>query len=229
MRPIRIVLADDHELTRQGTRHMLEQSAYAVVVGEAGTGEQTLDLVNRLRPDLAIIDVRMPGLNGIEVVRQMKAASPRTEAVILTAFDDDEYVLALMQAGALGYLLKTARPSALVDAIRRVHAGEPVLDPAVAAKVWRLWPRQRSGLKPQPAEQLTPRELDVLLLAARGMRNKGIADRLGISIRTVDGHFHSVLVKIGVSSRVEAILFAISHDLVSLPENSTEASSCVRP
>jgi DNA-binding NarL/FixJ family response regulator len=219
MKPIRIVLADDHELTRQGTRHILEQYPDTLVVGEAEDGEEAVEQVQKLKPDVAIVDIRMPKFNGMEVVRQMKEVSPNTEALILTAFDDDEYVLAVMEAGALGYLLKTARTNTLVDAVRRVSQGESVLDPTVAAKVWRLWSRERSGIRAHEVEHLSPREVDVLVLAAKGLRNKAIADELAISTRTVDGHFHSILAKLGYSSRVEAVLFAVSHNLVALPSD----------
>ncbi|MDO8567453.1 MAG: response regulator transcription factor, partial [Dehalococcoidales bacterium] len=205
--PIRIVLAEDHTLMREGTRRILEQYADLKVVGEAGDGEQAIELVKRLHPDVAILDIRLPKLTGIDVVRQMKDCCPGTRALMLTAYDDDDYILASMEAGATGYLLKTAQERELVESIRSVHAGEPVLDPSVAAKVAQLWARGARSKK-LPAEQISPRELAVLELAARGLRNKTIADRLGISVRTVEGHFNSLFAKLGVSSRTEAVLYA---------------------
>lgn len=222
MEPIRIVLADDHFLIREGTRHILEQCLDLKVVGDAEDGEQALELIERLQPDVAILDIRMPKLNGIDVVRRMKECSPNTEALILTAYDDDEYILALMAAGALGYLLKTARPSELIDAVQRVDRGEPVLHPVIAVKVARLWARLRNSTGQELAEPLSAREREVLQLAANGLRNKAIADKLSISVRTVEGHFHSIFAKLGVSSRIEAVLYAISHHIVTTEdENKT--------
>lgn len=216
MEPIRIVLADDHGLMREGTRHILDQCADLEVVGEAEDGQEALELIDRLQPDVAILDIRMPVLNGIEVVRRMKESSPRTAALMLTAYDDDDYILALMDAGALGYLLKTTRASELVDAVQRVHQGEAVLHPAIARKVARLWSRRRDAASSERSEQLSPRELSVLELAAKGLRNRAIAEALSISVRTVEGHFRGILAKLGVSSRVEAVLYALSHNLVTL-------------
>lgn len=218
MEPIRIVLADDHWLMRDETRRILEQYPDLRVVGEAEDGQQALELVERLQPDVVILDIRMPKLNGIEVVLGMKEHSPDTKALILTAYDDDDYILALMEAGALGYLLKTARANELTDAVRRVHQGETVLHPAIAAKVALFWARNRDSTRQEFSEQLSPREREVLHLVAKGLRNKTIADKLSISVRTVEGHFSSLLAKLGFSSRVEAVLYAISQNIVTLDE-----------
>jgi DNA-binding NarL/FixJ family response regulator len=203
---------------RQGTRHILEQSPDLQVVGEAEDGAEALDLIERLRPDVAILDIRMPKLNGIDLVRRMKEVAPRTAALVLTAYDDDDYILALMDAGALGYMLKTTRASELIDAVLRVHQGEAVLHPAIARKVALLWSRRRSSSMTERSEQLSPRELGVLELAAKGLRNRAIAEELSISVRTVEGHFRGILAKLGVSSRVEAVLYALSHNLVALED-----------
>lgn len=220
MEPIRIVLGEDHSLVREGTRHILERCPDLAVVGEAADGRQTLELVEQLRPDVAILDIRMPKLTGIEVVHAMRERAPGTRALVLTAYDDDEYVLALMEAGASGYLLKTARASELVDAVRTVHSGEPVLHPAIAAKVARLWRRRQPPLPREASALLSPREREVLELAAKGLRNRAIADRLSISVRTVEGHLNSILTKLGVSTRIEAVLYAVSHGWVVLDEES---------
>ncbi|MDP2919941.1 MAG: response regulator transcription factor [Dehalococcoidia bacterium] len=216
--PIRIVLADDHWLLREGTRHILDQCSDLKVVGDAEDGEQALDLISRLQPDVAVLDIRMPKLNGIEIVRRMKEVSPDTEALILTAFDDDDFIVALMAAGALGYLLKTARPSELIDAVQRVHRGEPVLHPAIATKVSRLWLRMKGESDREQTEQLNSREKEVLQLAADGLRNKAIAEKLNLSVRTVEGYFRSIFAKMGVTSRVEAVLLAISRHIVTQKE-----------
>lgn len=217
MEPIRIVLADDHWLMRDGTRHILEQCSDFRVVGDAEDGQHAMELIERLQPDVAILDIRMPKLNGVDVVRRMKEISPDTEALMLTAYDDDDYILALMTAGALGYLLKTARPSELIDAVQRVHRGEPALHPSIAIKVARIWSRLRDSTGPQ-FSQLSSREREVLQLAVNGLRNKAIGDKLSISVRTVEGHFHSIFTKLGVSSRVEAVLYAVSQHIVNREE-----------
>ncbi len=217
MEPIRIVLADDHWLMRDETHRILEQHPDLKVVGEAEDGQQALELVERLQPDIAILDIRMPKLSGIEVVRRMKERSPDTKALMLTAYDDDEYILALMEAGALGYLLKTARANELIDAVQRVHLGETVLHPAIAAKMARLWAGRYSTGR-ESFGKLSPRELEVIQLAAQGLRNKAIADRLNLSARTVEGYFNSIFTKLNVSSRVEAVLYALSRHVVTLEE-----------
>lgn len=218
MEPIRIVLADDHSLMREGTRRILEQYPDLTIVGEAGDGQQALELVARLQPDVIILDIRMPKLNGIEVVRRMQKCCANTKALMLTAYDDDDYILALMEAGAFGYLLKTAQAKELIESVRSVHLGEPVLHPAIAAKVARLWAHGRISAEHGPIEQLSSRELEVLELAAKGLRNKAIADKLSISVRTTEGHLSSIFAKLGVSSRIEAVLYAVSRHLVTLVE-----------
>ncbi len=216
MAPVTIVLGEDHSLVREGTRQILERCPDLAVVGEAGDGREALELVERLRPDVAILDIRMPRLTGIEVVRLLRERAPDTRVLILTAHDDDEYVLALMEAGASGYLLKTARAAELIDAVRAVCSGEAVLHPAIATKVARLWRGRVATAGHGPSAQLSPREREVLELAARGLRNRAIADHLSISVRTVEGHLNSILAKLGASTRVEAVLHAISHGWVDL-------------
>ena len=213
---IKIVLAEDHALMREGTHRLLEQYPEFEVVGEAEDGQQALELIERLKPDVAILDIRMPKANGIEVVRSMKTGSPTTKALMLTAYDDDDYIFALMEAGASGYQLKTASGKELADAVRTVYSGEPVLHPTIAMKIARLWAQRGTAPKPGSAEQLSPRELEILELAAKGLRNKVIADKLGISIRTVEGHFNSIFAKLGVFSRMEAVLDAISQHLITM-------------
>ena len=211
----KIVLAEDHALMREGTRRILSQYPEFEVVGEAEDGQQAIDMIDCLRPDVAILDIRMPKLNGIDVVRRMKESGATTKSLILTAYDDDVYVLALMDAGASGYLLKTAHEKDLVDSVKSVASGEAVLHPAIAAKIARLWAQRGSGMQ-TPVEQLSHRELEVLLLAARGLRNKAIASELNISIHTVEGHLNVIFAKLGVSSRTEAVLYALSRHMVTL-------------
>lgn len=218
MSPMKIVLADDHWLMRDEMRRILERHPDLGVVGEAEDGQQALELVARLQPDIIILDIRMPKASGVEVLEKMREISPKTKALMLTAYDDDDYILALMEAGASGYLLKTARADELVDAVRRVNAGEIVLHPQVAVKVARFWARNKEQLA--STEQLSPRELEVIQLAARGLRNRAIAEKLSISNRTVEGHLNSIFGKLGVSSRVEAVLYALSQHLVTIEEEN---------
>ena len=220
MDTIKIVLAEDHALMRAGTRHILEQYPDFQVIGEAEDGQQAVELIKNLKPDIAILDIRMPKLNGIEVVRYVKSLSPNTKTLMLTAYDDDEYILALMEAGASGYLLKTAHEKELVDSVRGVYSGEPVLHPAIAMKIARLWAQRGTTPPPVLTEQLSARETEVLELAARGLRNKAIAEKLGISTRTVEGHFNGIFTKLGVSSRLAAILEAMSRHLVTINEEN---------
>lgn len=213
---IRIVLGEDHSLVREGTRHMLQQHVDLTVVGEAGEGDAISDLIASLKPDVAILDIRMPGLTGIEIVRRAKEASPSTKCVILTAYDDDDFVLAAMEAGAAGYLLKTVRAGELADAVRAVHRGETVLHPEIGRKIAVIWARRQAGTADEFHEALTQREMKILELAAQGMRNKEIAQTLGISTRTVEGHFSIILAKLDVPSRTAAVIYGATHHWFSL-------------
>lgn len=223
MEPIRIVLAEDHPLMREGMKRALESEADMAVVGEAEEGEQALNLIRTLKPDVALLDIHLPKLNGIAVARRLREHSAKTKALMLTAYDDDDYILALMEIGVWGYLLKTSRTEEVVKAVRTVHSGEAVLDPAIATKVAQLWAHHKISSKSDLAKRLSSRELEVLEMAAAGLRNKDIADRLLISPRTVERHFSSIFGKLQVSSRVEAVLFAISHHLVIAGEDNRTA------
>jgi DNA-binding NarL/FixJ family response regulator len=209
------MLADDHTLVRQGTRRILEEHPDLRVVCEADNGEQALELVRRLTPDVAILDIRMPKLGGVDVAREINGGSPNTKILVLSAHDDDEYILALMEAGISGYLLKTAQANELVEAVRSVAQGKIVLHPEIAMKVARLWARRQTLGGQEVSSRLSPRETEVLRLAAKGLPAKAIADNLGISVRTVNGHLDSIFNKLGVSSRIEAVLYALSRGLVA--------------
>lgn len=217
---IRIILAEDYAIIREGTRRLLEQYPDIEVVGEAEDGQQALEVIERFQPDIAVLDIRMPKINGIDVVSEMKKLSPKTRALMLTAYDDDVYIMALMKAGASGYILKTAHEKELVDAIRSVFSGDPVLDPGIAMKVARLWAQRSSSEASGSVDQLSPRELEVLGLAAKGMRNKAIAEKLSISYHTVEGHFNIIFSKLGVSSRTEAVIQGLARHLISMEEES---------
>jgi DNA-binding NarL/FixJ family response regulator len=206
---IRVLLADDHVLVRQGIRQFLEDAADIEVVAEADNGAEAISLVDENPIDVAILDIRMPEVTGVEATRRIKVRHPDVRVLILTAYDDDPYVFALLQAGADGYVLKTADADELVHAVRLVHKGKPALSPEVAAKVVRQLSQQRPAGAMDQVESLTPREIEVLRLAARGMTNREIGQALEISHRTVQGHLASVYGKLGVSGRTEAVTEAL--------------------
>lgn len=219
MDKIRIVLADDHVLMRQGTRELLEREEDLEIVGEAGDGEQAVELVTELHPDVALIDIAMPKLNGIEATRRIKARYPSVAVLILTAYDNDQYVFALLEAGAAGYLLKDVRARDLVEAIRAVNAGEAVLHPVIARKVVNCFARRPGEPTKEIAlERLTEREMQVLRLAAKGMSNKEIAKELVLSVRTVQGHLHNIFGKMRVGSRAEAVVQALRKGWLTLED-----------
>lgn len=206
------MLADDHPVVRKGTRELLEPHSDLRVVAEANDGREAVELARRLEPDVILMDVSMPDLNGIEATRAIKVLVPGTAILVLSSYDDDAYVFALLEAGAAGYLLKNAREDELVRAVRAVASGESVLHPAVARKVLsRFAGGASAGTAANAAreEGLSPRELEVLRIAATGSTNKEIARDLDISPRTVQVHLANTFSKLGVGSRTEAVLYAI--------------------
>jgi two-component system, NarL family, response regulator LiaR len=221
MGEISIILAEDHLITRQGICRLLEDEPDFKIIGEAGDGETAVQMVSEKQPDVVIMDVAMPKLNGIEATRQIKLTNPDTAVLILTAYDDDEYVFGLLEAGASGYLLKTTGGDELIKAIRAVYKNEPVLDPVIARKVLdRFRFHNKIRQTPKASEPLTEREMEILRMAANGMGNKDIADKLHLSRRTVEGTLRTIFNKLGVSSRVEAILYALRKGWFTLEELS---------
>jgi DNA-binding NarL/FixJ family response regulator len=206
---IRVVLADDHAVVRQGIRQFLEEAGDIEVVAEAQNGAEAIHLVEGHEPDMAVLDIRMPEVTGVEATRQIKERFPQVRVLILTAYDDDPYVFALLQAGADGYVLKTASGDELVQAVRTVHQGVPALSPEIAAKVVRQAVSGRPEGAAEQVESLTTRELDVLRLAARGLTNRAIGHELDISHRTVQGHLANIYGKLMVNSRTEAVTEAL--------------------
>jgi len=215
---IRIIIADDHVVVREGTRELLQKEVDLEVVGEAGDGEEAVRLVRELRPDVVILDIAMPRLNGIEATKQIKAVLPGTAVLILTAYDYDQYVFALLEAGAAGYLLKDVPSQKLIEAVRAVHAGESVLHPVIARKALDRFVRTSDKTREQQAQPLTDRETEVLLLAAKGQSNRQIADKLSLSMRTVQAHLRNVFNKLNVGSRTEAVISALKNGLLTFED-----------
>ncbi len=214
--PIRVVLADDHAVVRKGIKEFLEEEGDIVVVAEAADGAEAVDLIAEHQPGVAVLDIQMPNMTGVEATRRIKARWPEVKVLVLTAYDDDPYIFALLQAGANGYVLKTASSEELLQAVRAVHRGESALSPEVMDKVVaQLATGRPLGAQPQ-AEILTGRELEVLQLAARGLTNRAIGRELGISDRTVQGHLANVYGKLGVSSRTEAVTRALQRGWIVL-------------
>jgi DNA-binding NarL/FixJ family response regulator len=205
--PIRVVLADDHAVVRHGIRQFLELVPGISVVAEAVDGEEALRLVRQHQPDVVVLDIQMPGKSGIDVARALRAERLPLGILVLTAFDDEPYVRAMLQAGANGYVLKTADAADIVDAVRAVHEGKSVLDPSIAQRMMQQLAREA---RPLPVESLSERELDVQRLAARGYTNKAIGVQLSISDRTVQGHLANIYDKLHAASRTEAVMRAVS-------------------
>jgi DNA-binding NarL/FixJ family response regulator len=208
---IRVLIADDHAVVRQGLRTFLELQEDIEVVGDAADGAAALAGVERFEPDVVLMDLVMPGLGGVEAIRRLRTLRPETRVLVLTSFLDDEKLFPAVRAGAAGYLLKDVEPSELVRAIRTVADGESLLHPAVAA---RLMEEFSDTERPVAEEALTAREREVLLLIARGLPNKQIALELGIAEKTVKTHVSSILGKLGLTDRTQAALYAVRAGLI---------------
>jgi DNA-binding NarL/FixJ family response regulator len=207
--PLKIVIVDDHELLRTGTRQILSEADGMEVVAEASDAAQAIEAVEATRPDIVLVDIRLPDRNGIELARSIIEQSPSTRVVILSAYDDQDYVRAAMDVGVAGYLLKTMPGDELVRAVRATASGVTVLDSALTTNLGRDHSGSDAG--PQDAfSALTWRERQVVDLVAEGLANKAIATRLGISARTVEGHLNHVFVKLGVVSRTELVRLALA-------------------
>jgi DNA-binding NarL/FixJ family response regulator len=208
---IRILLADDHSVVRKGVRDFLEEEPDLEVVGEASDGVQAIEMAQALEPDVVVMDIKMPQLGGIEATKRIKAAVPYVRVLALSAYDDDPYIWGLLEAGASGYVLKTAESRELISAIRTVAAGRSALDPAIAPRIIARASRPAAG-----SESLTDREIEVLRLAARGLTNKQIGHDLDISDRTVQNHLANIYTKLDVQSRTEAVTAALQRGLIQL-------------
>lgn len=211
---IRVLVVDDHDIVRQGLRAMLESKGGIVVIGEAGDGEQAVIQARLLMPDVILMDLEMPRKNGISAIQNIIAEQPAARILVLSSFSEDSQIVESMRAGALGYLLKTAKLDDLVKAIRQINNGETPLNPLVARRLVVSMSSQRA--EPNLLEVLTDRELMILPLVVRGMTNKEIGDRLGISLRTAGTHIGNMIRKTGVENRVQLSMLAVRQGLTSL-------------
>ena len=207
MNVITVLLAEDHAVVREATAEIVEHQPDMHVVGQAGTGEETVNLAQELQPDVIVMDIAMPRLNGLEATRRIGVECPGCRVLVLTAHEEDRHIVQLLEAGAMGYLPKTVSLDELLDAIRSVARGESVLPPAIAAVVVRHIAGK--GVAEEATQPLTDRELEVLQWAAQGLTNYDIAQRLYISVRTVEAHLTRVYNKLAVGSRTEAVVYAI--------------------
>jgi DNA-binding NarL/FixJ family response regulator len=207
--PIRVLVVDDHAVVREGLRTFLELQDGIEVAGEAADGEEAIEAAGRLRPDVVLMDLVMPALDGLAAMRVLRERVPGARVIVLTSFADDDKLLPALRAGAAGYLLKNAEPQELARAVRAAHAGEALLDPHVAARLV-----DALAGKKEPLDRLTPREREVLQLIGRGFSNKRIARELRLSEKTVKTHVGHVLAKLGVDDRTQAAVFAVRTGLI---------------
>jgi two-component system, NarL family, response regulator LiaR len=215
--PIRVLVVDDQAIVRKGIRALLSEVAGIVVVGEARNGAEAVTQVQTLNPDVTLMDISMPVMDGIEAIRQITARQPEAHILVLTSFTGDAKVFPAIQAGAMGYLLKDSEPGELIHAIKQVHQGEPSLDPTIAMQVLRQL--RRPPQKTPPPSTLTAREVDVLRLVATGLGNRDIATQLITSEATIKTHVSSILSKLQLANRVQAALYAL-HEGIALPQDN---------
>lgn len=211
---IRVLITDDHAIVRSGITALLAQVSDIEVVGEASDGQEAITQAAILRPDVILMDLVMPNVDGIEAIRQIKARQPDSRILVLTSFAADDKVFPAIKAGALGYLLKESRPTDLIEAIRQVHRGESSLHPTIARKV--LHELTRPAERPPTPDPLTEREMDVLRLVAQGLGNQEIAAKLCVGDATVRTHVSNILAKLHLANRIQVALYALREGLVSL-------------
>ncbi len=207
MAEITVLLVDDHTIVREATAEMVDHQPDMCVVGQAGTGEEAVVLARQVQPDVIVMDIAMPRTDGLEATRRIIAESPESRVLVLTAHEEEDYIIQVLQAGAMGYLFKSVGLDDLLEAIRAVARGDSVLPPAVATVVVRHVAGKRTPVQAGPT--LTDREMEVLRLAAKGLTNYDIAQRLYISVRTTEAHLTHIYSKLGVSSRTEAVVYAM--------------------
>ena len=205
--PITVLLVDDHNLVRMGLKAFFSTLPDIQVIGEAGTGEQAVQLAAQLAPDVVLMDLIMPGMDGVEATRRVKKVSPRTQVIVVTSYHEDEHIFPAIRAGALSYVLKDIDPDELAEAIRRAHAGEAVINPRVSARLVKEIQGSRGELS-NPFSELTDREVEVLRLVAAGKNNHEIAEVLVISEKTVKSHMTNILTKLHLADRTQAAVYA---------------------
>ncbi len=216
---IRLLLADDHAVVRSGLRMLLQAQPDMIIVGEAETGQEAIHRVAELSPDVVLMDIEMPGMNGIEATRRIKANAPAAAVLALTMYEDDQYFFEMLRAGASGYVPKRAAPDELVSAIRAVSRGEVFLYPSLAGRLVQDYLRRGpAGEGEPPGDELTPREQEVLTLIAQGFSNNEIADQLVISAKTVDRHRENIMRKLNLHNRVDLVKYALRKGLIGLDE-----------
>jgi len=215
---ITIALADDHHIFRQGLRALLQSESDFKVIGEAGDGLEGLELAERLNPDVFVIDVMMPGLNGLDVTRQLSKSRPRTRIVVLSMYSNEAYVLEALSNGASAYVLKDARPSDLVQAVREVHSGKEYLSPPLSNRAIESYKEKAKAASLERGETLTFREREVLHLAAEGCTSTEIAARLGISSRTAEAHRANLMHKLGLHRQADLIRYALRRGIIPMDE-----------
>ncbi|MBX3059531.1 MAG: response regulator transcription factor [Anaerolineae bacterium] len=216
--PIRLLLVDDHAVVRSGLRMLLQAQPDMRIVGEAESGAEAIHQVRLHRPDVVLMDIQMPDMNGIEATREIKKMSAGTAVLALTMHEDDQYFFEMLRAGASGYVPKRAAPDELVSAIRTVSQGQVFLYPTLAARLVQSYLGQSVATDAPPAEELTPREEQVLTLIAEGLTNPEIADKLVISAKTVDRHRENIMHKLNLHSRVDLVKYAIKEGLIGLED-----------
>jgi len=221
--PIKIVIADDHALLRQGIRNVLELEDDLQVIGEAGDGEEAVEKAVTLAPDILLLDINMPKINGLEVIKQVSEQQKKVRIIVLTMHDDENYVIEVIKAGAVGYLLKDIEPGMLVKAIRTVHDGESFIYPSLAKKLFGEINRQHvrnleaaKMVERSKEERLSYRELEVLEMVCKGLSNHEVAKNLFLSEKTVKNHLTNIFRKIGVTDRTQAVLYAIKNKIVTI-------------
>lgn len=218
-RKLRLLLADDHVVVRSGLRMLLQAREEIEIVGEAENGREAVEKVRMLKPDVVLMDVQMPDMNGIEATRRIKEVSPQTAVLALTMHEDDHYFFEMLHAGASGYVPKRAAPDELVNALHTVYEGNVFLYPSLATRLVQDYlQRAESGDQPIVQDDLTPRELEVLTLIAEGLTNAEIADRLVISVKTVDRHRENLMRKLNLHHRVDLVKYALKMGLIDLEE-----------
>ncbi|WP_366923031.1 response regulator transcription factor [Metallumcola ferriviriculae] len=213
MNVIRILIADDHALIRQGLGKILSMEPQLEVVAEAANGTKAVDMTREFRPDVVLMDINMPGMNGLEATRIIKGEFPLTEIIALTIHDDEEYVFEMVNAGVSGYVLKDIDAEILVEAVKDVVQGKSIIHPSITTKILDKFQQMSKGEK-EEASPLTPREMEVLTAITMGLSNKEIGDRLFISDKTVKNHITNIFRKLNVSDRTQAAVFALKHNII---------------